>query len=166
MRAINISSQDYISFALRLSLFVILLNVCLLYISTQAFWDRVLQANKWIPSVLCFMTSWQRPMTAFLCPASKRRRSGMSTISAVLCRSRRRGWSLFTTGWMRMIMTLVPSRSRIAYAQSRARLERHLEFFFLRNFEGYFFFVKALNKFGVPIQYFFIYFYFINMFRS
>ena len=36
MRAINISSQDYISFALRLSLFVIFLNVCLLYNSTQA----------------------------------------------------------------------------------------------------------------------------------
>ena len=34
MRAIKISSQDYISFALRLSLFVIFLNVCLLYNST------------------------------------------------------------------------------------------------------------------------------------
>ena len=36
MRAINISSQDYISFALRLSLFVIFLNVCLLSDSTGA----------------------------------------------------------------------------------------------------------------------------------
>jgi len=34
LRATNISSQDYISFASRLSLFAIFVNVCLLYNST------------------------------------------------------------------------------------------------------------------------------------